>query len=127
MANAIIDGTDAIMLRRAAAGKPWIEAVGPMVRTRPISSISCTKHHILQQEAVRNATVRTVANAVSYSCCQMARDLNANAIITPEQLRRRRMVARFRPGLPDHRPDPRAEHAYNQLGLSYGVVPAQWA
>ena len=105
VANAIIDGTDAIMLSgETAAGKYPIEAVGTMVRIA--TYIEAHQLHdntqLLQQEAVRNATVRTVANAVSYSCCQMARDLNANAIIAPTP----------------------SEHAYNQLGLSYGVVPA---
>ena len=96
VANAIIDGTDAIMLSgETAAGKYPIEAVGTMVRIA--TYIEAHQLHdntqLLQQEAVRNATVRTVANAVSYSCCQMARDLNANGRPLP-------------PGLPDHRPDP---------------------
>ena len=127
VANAIIDGTDAIMLSgETAAGKYPIEAVGTMVRIA--TYIEAHQLHdntqLLQQEAVRNATVRTVANAVSYSCCQMARDLNANAIITPSNSgTTARMVARFRPDCPIIAPTP-SEHAYNQLGLSYGVVPA---
>lgn len=127
VANAIIDGTDAIMLSgETAAGKYPIEAVGTMVRIA--TYIEAHQLHdntqLLQQEAVRNATVRTVANAVSYSCCQMARDLNANAIITPSNSgTTARMVARFRPDCPIIAPTP-SEHAYHQLGLSYGVVPA---
>ena len=122
VANAIIDGTDAIMLSgETAAGKYPIEAVGTMVRIA--TYIEAHQLHdntqLLQQEAVRNATVRTVANAVSYSC-----DLNANAIITPSNSgTTARMVARFRPDCPIIAPTP-SEHAYNQLGLSYGVVPA---
>lgn len=66
---------------------------------------------LIQQEAVRNAAVRTVANAVSYSCCQMARDLGANAIITPSNSgTTARMVARFRPECPIIGADP--ERAY---------------
>ena len=127
VANAIYDGTSAIMLSgETAAGKYPIEAVGTMVRIA--TYIEAHQLHdntqLLQQEAVRNATVRTVANAVSYSCCQMARDLNANAIITPSNSgTTARMVARFRPDCPIIAPTP-SEHAYNQLGLSYGVVPA---
>lgn len=127
VANAIIDGTDAIMLSgETAAGKYPIEAVGTMVRIA--TYIETHQMHdntqLLQQEAVRNATVRTVANAVSYSCCQMARDLNANAIITPSNSgTTARMVARFRPDCPIIAPTP-SEHAYHQLGLSYGVMPA---
>ena len=127
VANAIYDGTSCIMLSgETAAGKYPIEAVGTMVRIA--TYIEAHQLHdntqLLQQEAVRNATVRTVANAVSYSCCQMARDLNANAIITPSNSgTTARMVARFRPDCPIIAPTP-SEHAYHQLGLSYGVMPA---
>lgn len=108
-----------------AAGKYPIEAVNTMVRIS--TYIETHQMHddsqLIQQEAVRNAAVRTVANAVSYSCCQMARDLGANAIITPSNSgTTARMVARFRPECPIIAPTP-SEHTYHQLGLSFGVVP----
>lgn len=127
VANAIIDGTDAIMLSgETAAGKYPVEAVNTMVRIA--SYIETHQHHNnsykLQQETLRNDSVHTVANAVSYSCCQMASDLNAAAIITPSNSgTTARMVARFRPGCPVIAPTPN-EQAYHQLGLSYGVIPA---
>ena len=128
VANAIIDGTDAIMLSgETAAGRYPIEAVKTMVRIA-----TYTEEHqgsgsgsLLRQEALRSATARTVANAVSYSCCEMAHDLGAAAIITPSNSGTiARMVARFRPGCVIIAPTP-SEHAYHQLGLSYGVVPAR--
>ena len=127
VANAIIDGTDAIMLSgETAAGKYPIEAVNTMVRIASyIESHQLNSNRFkLLQEAMRNDTARTVANAVSYSCCQMASDLNAAAIITPSNSgTTARMVARFRPHCPVIAPTPN-EQAYHQLGLSFGVIPA---
>ena len=127
VANAIIDGTDAIMLSgETAAGKYPVEAVNTMVRIASyIESHQLSNNSFkLQQEALRNDAARTVANAVSYSCCQMASDLNAAAIITPSNSgTTARMVARFRPNCPVIAPTPN-EQAYHQLGLSFGVIPA---
>ena len=127
VANAIIDGTDAIMLSgETAAGKYPIEAVNTMVRIASyIESHQLNSNRFkLLQEAMHNDTARTVANAVSYSCCQMASDLNAAAIITPSNSgTTARMVARFRPHCPVIAPTPN-EQAYHQLGLSFGVIPA---
>ncbi|MBQ9009609.1 MAG: pyruvate kinase [Clostridia bacterium] len=127
VANAIIDGTDAIMLSgETAAGKYPLEAVNTMVRIASyIESHQLNSNRFkLLQEAMRNDTARTVANAVSYSCCQMASDLNAAAIITPSNSgTTARMVARFRPRCPVIAPTPN-EQAYHQLGLSFGVIPA---
>ena len=128
VANAILDGTDAIMLSgETAAGKYPIEAVNTMSRIATYVEEHQTAGNRLQlmQEALRNATARTVANAVSYSCCQMAHDLGASAIITPSNSgTTARMVARFRPDCMIIAPTP-SEHAYHQLGLSYGVIPAR--
>ncbi len=128
VANAILDGTDAIMLSgETAAGKYPIEAVETMVRIATYTEAHQTAddRRMLLQETLRTTAARTVANAVSYSCCQMARDLEAAAIITPSNSgTTARMVARFRPGCVIIAPTP-GEHAYHQLGLSYGVVPAR--
>ena len=54
----------------------------------------------------------------------MAHDLGAAAIITPSNSgTTARMVARFRPNCAIVAPTPN-EHAYHQLGLSFGVIPA---
>ena len=128
VANAIIDGTDAVMLSgETAAGRYPLESVNTMVRIAEYIE----KHQMinnrfkLQQEALHNTAARTVANAVSYSCCQMASDLNAAAIITPSNSgTTARMVARFRPDCMIIAPTP-SEHAFHQLGLSFGVTPCR--
>ena len=127
VANAIIDGTDAIMLSgETAAGKYPLEAVKTMVRIATYIEAQKNKDMALvRQEEIRNATADTVANAVSFSCCQMAEHLRAAAIITPSNSgSTARMVARFKPDCPIIAPTP-SEHAYHQLGLSRGVTPAR--
>ena len=126
VANAIIDGTDAIMLSgETAAGKYPLEAVKTMVRIATyIEGQKNRDFKAVTQEAIRDATAHTVANAVSFACCQMAEQLGASAIITPSNSgSTARMVARFHPDCPIIAPTP-SEHAYHQLGLSRGVIPA---
>ena len=126
VANAIIDGTDAIMLSgETAAGKYPLEAVKTMVRIATyIEGQKNQDFKAVNQEAIRDATAHTVANAVSFACCQMAEQLGASAIITPSNSgSTARMVARFHPDCPIIAPTP-SEHAYHQLGLSRGVIPA---
>ena len=127
VANAIIDGTDAIMLSgETAAGKYPLEAVKTMVRIATyIESHRDRNAAALRQETIRDATAHTVANAVSFSCCQMAEHLDAAAIITPSNSgSTARMVARFKPYCPIIAPTS-SEHAFHQLGLSRGVIPAR--
>ena len=127
VANAIIDGTDAIMLSgETAAGKYPVEAVKTMVRIASYIEAQKDKDFkLVSQESIRDATAHTVANAVSFSCCQMASHLSAAAIITPSNSgSTARMVARFHPDCPIIAPTP-SEHAYHQLGLSRGVIPAR--
>ncbi len=129
VANAIIDGTDAIMLSgETAAGKYPVEAVKTMVRIATyIEQQKDQDFRALNPENIRDATAHTVANAVSYSCCLMAEHLNATAIITPSNSgSTARMVARFHPDCPIIAPTP-SEHAYHQLGLTRGVIPARMA
>ena len=128
VANAIIDGTDAIMLSgETAAGKYPVEAVNTMVRIASYIETRGLRHNgeTIQHDVVKASSVRTVANAVSYACCAMAVDLGAAAIITPSNSgTTARMVARFHPDCPVIAPTT-SEHTYHQLGLCYGVVPAR--
>ena len=125
VANAILDGTDAIMLSgETANGQYPLEAVNTMVRIATYTEAQRDMSAVhAMQENMHRAIVRTVGNAVSYSCCQMAEDLGAVAIITPSNTgTTARKVARFRPNCPIIAPTP-DEHAFHQLGLCSGVVP----
>ena len=125
VANAIIDGTDAIMLSgETAAGKYPVEAVNTMVRIANYTEEQRNKDSARTMRSItRKAIQPSVGNAVSYSACQMAEDLMAAAIIAPSNSgTTARMVARFRPDCPVIAPTT-DEHTYHQLGLSRGVVP----
>ncbi|MBP3428294.1 MAG: pyruvate kinase [Clostridia bacterium] len=125
VANAIIDGTDAIMLSgETAAGKYPIEAVNTMVRIANYIEAQRNKDSArTAQELTRKAIQPSVGNSVSYAACEMAEALDAAAIIAPSNSgTTARMVARFRPDCPVIAPTT-DEHTYHQLGLSRGVMP----
>lgn len=122
IANAIFDGTDAVMLSgETAAGKYPIEAVSTMA-----SIAERTEKALDYKEKMRKAdgedTV-TVTNAISYASCTAAADLGASAIITPTQSgSTARMVSKYRPKAPIIAATPNSDIA-RQLNLSFGVYP----
>ena len=125
VANAIIDGTDSIMLSgETAAGKYPIEAVDTMVRIANYIEAQRNKESArTAKELTRKAIQPSVGNSVSYAACEMAEALDAAAIIAPSNSgTTARMVARFRPDCPVIAPTT-DEHTYHQLGLSRGVMP----
>ncbi len=99
VANAIFDGTDAVMLSgETASGAYPVEAVKFMAR------IALRAEEVLDQNLflsrIRAATTN-VTEAVSRSVVTSALDLGASAIVTPtESGYTARMVARFRPRVP---------------------------
>ena len=100
VANAIFDGTDAVMLSaETASGKYPVEAVKFMAR------IALRAEEVLDQDAflsrLKTGFPSNVTEAVSRSAVISAADLGASAIITPtESGYTARMVARFRPRVP---------------------------
>ncbi|MBM7614191.1 pyruvate kinase [Alkaliphilus hydrothermalis] len=100
VANAIFDGTDAIMLSgETAAGKYPAESVKMMadIAKRTESAINycdLLKHKSLVKEV-------TITDAISYATCSTAMDLMASAIITATSSGyTARMVSKFRPKAP---------------------------
>ena len=99
VANAIIDGTDAVMLSgETAYGKYPVESVEFMAK------IAVRADEFLDSSVFfsRISAVSTnVTESVSRSAVSSALDLGASAIITPtESGYTARMVSRFRPGIP---------------------------
>lgn len=82
IANAIFDGTDAIMLSgETAVGHYPVEAVTYM------SKIAVATEEVLKYDEILNSKIRSVieqgvTEAVSHATARAALDLNANAIIT---------------------------------------------
>ena len=121
VANAVYDGTSAIMLSgESAAGKYPVESV------RTMSEIAEeTERHIdyKTQFQAQSFAIRNRVDAISHAACTMAIDLNASAIVvTSLSGMTVRMVSRFRAptpilGLATNK------LAWYKLALSWGVVP----
>ena len=121
VANAVFDGTSAIMLSgETAAGKYPVLTVETMSRiaAQAEKSIDYTERFYNTQFRIRNEM-----DAISHTVCGMSMDLQAKAIVVASVSGKTvRMVSRFRSpvdivGLSVD------EKAYHQLSLSWGVMP----
>jgi len=122
VANAILDGTSAVMLSgETASGRYPLESLAMMV-----SIALQTEKSIDYWErfnVAKHEMTASIANAISHATCTTAQDLKAGAIIAVTHGgRTARLISRFRPACPiiattvSHRP-------YRQLALSWGVHP----
>lgn len=121
IANAIYDGTDAIMLSgETAAGKYPVEAVKVMATIAKRTEQTLDYKKGLKDNLVYN---NAVTGAISYATCATAVELDASAIITPTSSGyTARMVSRFRPKSPIIATT-KDERVMRQLSLSWGVYP----
>jgi pyruvate kinase len=126
VANAVYDGTSAIMLSgETAAGKYPIESVKTMVRIakKAEESINYGKRLALLQFNMMD----NITNAISYATCTTALQLKASAIISVTQSgQTAKMISRFRPACPIIAPTA-DERVQRQLSLSWGVIPVMVA
>lgn len=101
VANAIYDGTDAIMLSgETAAGKYPLESVKTMALIAQTTEESLNYKQILREKA-QSITEKGVTFAVSHATCTTANDLEAAAIVTATASGfTARKVAKFRPKAP---------------------------
>lgn len=120
VANAILDGTDAVMLSgESAVGKYPVEAVQFMARVALRTEANLDPRAFLHRFV--RASVPGVTQAVSRSAIDAADELDAAAIVTPtESGHTARMVARFRPKIPVYAVTPHDETA-GWLTLTWGV------
>lgn len=122
VANAIYDGTSAIMLSgETAAGMYPIEAVKTMVRiaTRTEQDINYLQR-FRQRRAMCNPDV---TSAISHATCTMAGDLSAAAIVTVTKSgRTARMISKYRPNCTIVG-ECLTEKVCRQLNLEWGVEP----
>ena len=122
VANAILDGTDAIMLsEETAIGNYPLEAVETMnkIALRVEKAIDYEK--ILSE---RSLSVKpTNPDAISHATCQVALDLKAKAIVTfTFSGSTARMVSRYRPPVPIIAASTQ-DSTVRKLALSWGVYP----
>ncbi len=122
VANAIYDGTGAIMLSgETAAGLYPVEAVTMMARIaeRTENDIDYRKRFFVR---TRKANP-DITDAICHATCTTAYDLNARDIVTVTKSgRSARMVARYRPscGIIGCTP---TKKVWYQLNLAWGVTP----
>lgn len=118
VANAILDGTDAVMLsNETAVGKYPIEAVATMARI----AVRTEQEGIYP--AIEAGTRRSVPNAISQAVGQIAQQLDAAAIMTLTKTgATARNVSKFRPKTPVLAVTPHMDVA-RQLQLVWGVKP----
>ena len=122
VANAIYDGTSAIMLSgETAAGMYPIEAVKTMVRiaTRTEQDINYLQR-FRQRRTMGNPDV---TSAISHATCTMAGDLSAAAIVTVTKSgRTAKMISKYRPNCTIVG-ECLTEKVCRQLNLEWGVEP----
>jgi len=122
VANAIFDGTDAIMLSgETAAGKYPVESVLTMARIAEKAESALEYREILTKQSL--AQQRTVTEAISQAVANSAMDLDAKAIITStESGYTARMISKYRPKSPIIAVTPH-ERVTRRLALVWGVIP----
>jgi pyruvate kinase len=124
VANAILDGTSALMLSgETAVGEYPVESVAFMDRMARTVEPSLGYRHELARAA--DAPFPTVGEAMSNAACDIAEVLGAVAILVPTYSgRTASAVARHRPRRPivavTHK-----RHAVQQMAIEWGVVPAE--
>ena len=125
VANAIYDGTDAIMLSGAtAAGKYPVEAVKVMASIAKRIEQTLDYDRMLKEKGSKNVTV---TDAISHATCTTAVDLNASAIITSTSSGyTAKMVSKFRPQAPIIAATSN-EAVMRRLALTWGVCPIKSA
>lgn len=123
VANAIFDGTCAVMLsEETAAGEYPVEAVSVMCRIA--TSTEPNVKYELDLSSSEHVSDKTVAWAVGRSSSWLAKDLDAKAIIAYTNSGfTARSVARFRPECPILAITPN-ENTYRKLNISWGVAPS---
>ena len=122
VANAILDGTDAVMLsEETAVGQYPEEAVTFLDQVSRVTEEDFPYEAWLRSRAAEGR--REISEAVSYAACEMALDLEAAAIlINTDGGGTARLISRFRPRNRIIALTSRPE-TWRRLCLSWGVLP----
>ena len=120
VANAVYDGTSAVMLSgETAAGTYPVQSVAAMAKI-----VEHAETHTEYIQTLDNFVIKNTSEALSHSAATLAKDLNAKAIVVCTRTGgTARMVSRFRPNI-NILGITTDVHAYRQLALSWGVLPA---
>lgn len=119
VANAIYDGTDAVMLSgETAIGQYPVEAVAAMDRI-----VRAAEAHLKEESWDVLVPHESVLEQITQGACALAQVVSAHAIVAPTYSgRTAQMVARYRPRAKIIAPVD-SEAVRRQLTLSWGVIP----
>lgn len=122
VANAILDGTDAVMLSgETAVGKYPVAAVRMMHRIAKRIEATIDYRQIMHDRVESNK--KSIAEAISYATCVTAHDVGASAIICFTQSgATAHMVSKYRPGMAIVAATP-YDLVVRRLALVWGVYP----
>ncbi len=123
VANAVFDGTSAIMLSgETAVGQYPLRAVRAMAKIAKQAEKDASVMGAYDQMHY-DVDVNDFTNAVCDAACIMAKDIQAAAIVTlTNSGRSARRMSKFRPMQPVVAATPRVK-TFHQLALSWGVYP----
>ncbi len=126
VANAIYDGTSAIMLSgETSVGKYPIETLQAMndIAVCAEADINYVRRFVNMEASVTS----NITNAISHATCTTAHDLGASAIITVTRSgHTARMISKYRPACPIIATTS-SKKSYHQLSLEWGVTPYMMA
>jgi pyruvate kinase len=118
VANAVWDGTDAVMLSgETAIGAHPVDVVATMAR------IVLAAERALEPRHPGPVRAQSITDAIAQATCEIAYELGVRAILTCTQSGfTARMVAKYRPAVPIIAVTPHA-HTARRLALVWGVIP----
>lgn len=122
VANAIFDGSDAVMLSgESAAGRYPVESVQTMAKIAAKAEGAYDQLGLFRKNVLLNP--KTVTDSIAHATVSIAAELMATAIITPTASgSTTRMVAKYRPRAPIIAATPQ-ESVARKLLLVWGVEP----
>jgi len=126
VANAVFDGTDALMLSgETAFGEYPVKSVETMAKTALNAESSHQYRSVIAGREPHPSM--SITDSIAYTSVEAARNLKAQAIITATQSGlTARKVSRYKPEVPVIAVTT-SQKVMNQLSLSYGIVPVQVA
>lgn len=121
VANAILDGTDAVMLsEETTLGNYPIETINVMSKIAKHTEENYNHEEILKH---KHLLPKSINDSISYAIATAAHNIGAKAIIAlTERGNAARMVSRYKPKQPIIALTPNKK-TYNQLALSFGCQP----
>ena len=122
VANAIYDGTDAVMLSgETAAGKYPVEALKMMNEIA-----ENTEQYVDYEKYIHHRTMYAdskISSAIGIASVRTARNIGASCIVTPTMSgKTARLISNFRPSMPIYAVTPN-EMVQHKMQLYWGVIP----